>query len=67
MNEKIRENLRFWITEAFLLLLAILVLAYCYLPDKTQIKRTERCEAVGGVLIKSAVDWTCVELKRIKE
>jgi hypothetical protein len=33
----------------------------------SQIKRTNQCEENGGLLIKSASGWTCVELRKAQE
>ena len=32
-----------------------------------QIKRANECEMSGGLLIKSASGWTCVELRKVGE
>lgn len=42
-----------------LLVLAVPFIIY------NQVQRTNKCEASGGVLVKSGSGWTCIEVKRI--
>jgi hypothetical protein len=48
-------------TVLVLVLLSVPFLIY------NQIKRTNQCEENGGLLIKSASGWTCVELRKAQE
>ena len=48
-------------TVLVLVLLSVPFLVY------SQIKRTDECEKNGGLLIKSASGWTCVELRKAQE
>jgi hypothetical protein len=48
-------------TVLVLVLLSVPFLIY------NQIKRTNQCEENGGLLIKSASGWTCVELRKVQE
>lgn len=54
------------IDKIFPTILLLMVLSVPFLIYE-QIKRTNECEAAGGVLIKSSKGYTCVELKRIQE
>ena len=49
------------LTAMVLVLLSVPFLIY------NQIKRTNQCEENGGLLIKSASGWTCVELRKAQE
>jgi hypothetical protein len=48
-------------TVLVLVLLSVPFLIY------NQIKRTNQCEENGGLLIKSASGWTCVELRKAQD